>query len=66
MQFHESARLYELGFDNQAYNYSHRQGFRRECDGLFRGQGDCTLILMSEWETKLPGYLAPKPAAVLS
>jgi len=25
---------------------------------------ECTLILMSEWETKLPGYLTPKPAAV--
>jgi type III restriction enzyme len=26
---------------------------------------ECTLILMSEWQTKLPGYLAPKAAAVL-
>jgi type III restriction enzyme len=27
---------------------------------------ECTLILMSEWETKLPGYLAPKVTTVLS
>jgi type III restriction enzyme len=27
---------------------------------------ECTLILMSEWQAKLPGYLTPKPAAVLS
>jgi type III restriction enzyme len=35
---------------------------------LIRSNGEtveCTLILMSEWATKLPGHLVPKPAAVL-
>jgi type III restriction enzyme len=27
---------------------------------------ECTLILMSEWQAKLPSHLTPKPAAVLS